>query len=155
MAEKNEVRRKFGKYFLANYLLSALLLKRKTVKAGKLPQPKGKIKTKKLQNYSYYSLDYQELLPSKFLLAKVAFYSFTKPIPCFLLGKVYSLTNWFGVWPYDNGCEQMWYKCLSRNQIHLYHLAPAFLNSFPLPWEEHASSTGSWNEKIQWAEPPM
>ena len=53
MAEKNEVRRKFGKYFLANSLLSALLLKGKTVKAGKLPQPKGKIKTKKLQNSIY------------------------------------------------------------------------------------------------------
>lgn len=96
MAEKNEVRRKFGKYFLANSLLSALLLKGKTVKAGKLPQPKGKIKTKKLQNSiytSYYSLDCQELLPSKFLLAKGAFYSFTKPIPCLLLGKVHALTN--------------------------------------------------------------
>ena len=53
MAVKNEVERKFGKYFLTNYLLSALLLKRKTVKAGKLPQPKGRIKTKKL-HYSIY-----------------------------------------------------------------------------------------------------
>ena len=148
-------KKKIWKIFSGKLSFISSAFKKKNCKSRQTATAKRKDKNKELQNYSYYSLDYQGLLPSKFLLAKVAFYSFTKPIPCFLLGKVYSLTNWFGVWPYDNGCEQMWYKCLSRNQIHLYHLAPAFLNSFPLPWEEHASSTGSWNEKIQWAEPPM
>lgn len=111
-------KKKIWKIFPGKFSFISSAFKRKNCKSRQTATAKRKDKNKeapKFHLYSYYSLDCQELLPSKFLLAKGAFYSFTKPIPCLLLGKVHALTNWFGVWPYDNGCEQTWYKCLSRN----------------------------------------